>query len=603
MKKVTKFIPALLLLFISQMVLVQTANAQAAGTDDDGFVVQITSPDSIAQIIQHGADAGVCQWIGQADWGPSLTEDLCGQVVWADDSLACGALTNGSALAGKIALIRRGACGFSLKTYWAQKAGAKAVIIINHYNNPLDGPCTTYANATQFLGGMSGLDSAAAVTIPAIFLERQTGEDIDGALAAGQAVNVCFTFPRLSLPTSASQYATPLSQVDTMQAITVTYNNRSGVTQTNVNLKADFFNPSGMFIGSVAYNMPVVEPNVDSFVVFPAFYAPPALGKHTVVFSNNKFTESRDSVYSYFAHTQFTFATDNLVIDPGGVGPSNADFALNGFYIQSGGLVLMGDAPARATYATFGIANIDSVYVDGDPSANIIGIALYKADVDGDGVGDLASSFIDDLGAGLVSYVEYEMTGDEVNDRLIHVPLTDINTGNLGIDLEANGAYYISLIYDGTAAGHSRAVRFSNTLDVGYASFTGYPTTPLYFGSLFTGGWDGAIVIQRLQLEGFIPPGEIKTVEPKTLAAAKVNITPNPANTFVNLELKLDEVNPSVTVSILDSKGRFVSGTRVEKNIKEGVMTFDVKSLPAGVYHLWIRTAEGSTMKQIVVTH
>ena len=592
MKKVIKFIPTLLLLFIAQTVLVQTANAQAAaGTDDDGFVVQITSPASIVQDLYNGQP---CGWEGSV-YGPSLTADqaFCGQAIWAKDSLGCTPLTNN--VAGKIVLLRRGICNFSLKVYHAQLAGATAAIIITHYSNVAEGPCTLS------LGGMLDGDSAALVTIPSILIHRQTGEAIDAALAAGQPVNICFFFQRMLNPTSASQYATPLSQVDTMQAITVTYNNRSVVQETDVTVKAEFFNPSGMFIGSVSYNMPIVEPNVDSFIVFPPFYAPPALGKYTVLFTNDKHSEALDSVYSYFAHTEFTFATDNLVIDPGGVGPSNLEFPNSGFYIQSGGLVLMGDVPAKATYATFGIANIDSVYVDVDPSANIIGIAVYKADVDGDGVGDLASSFIDDLGAGLIGYVEYEMTGNEVNDKLIYVELTDLN-GNWGIDLEANSAYYTSLIYDGTAAGHSRAVRFSNTLDVGYASFTGYPTTPVYFGSLFTGGWAGATVIQRLHLEGFSLEVPIKTVEPKILSASKVNITPNPANTYVNLELKLDEVNPSVAVSILDSKGRFVSGTQVEKNIKEGIMTFDVKSLPAGVYHLWIRTAEGSTMKQIVVT-
>jgi hypothetical protein len=602
MKKVNSLFPTLMLLALAQILSVQTLHAQgAAGTDDDGFIVQIKSPASIAQTLVHGADAGVCQWIGQSAWGPSLTEDFCGEVVWADDSLACGALTNPAALAGKIALIRRGTCGFSLKTYWAQQAGAIGVIILNHYNNAADGPCTTYANATQFLGAMSGLDSAAAVTIPAIFLERQTGEDIDGALAAGQTVNVCFTFPRMSAPTSASMYATPISQVAEMQAITVVYNNRSGVTQTNINLKADIINPSGALVGSVTYNMPVCEPSADSFIVFPSFLAPAAKGKHTVVFSNDKFTESRDTVYSYFEHTDYTFATDNLTIDPGGVGPTDADFATNGFYIQSGGLTLMGnDAPAKATYATFGIANVEAVFVPGDPAANIIGVAVYKADVDGDGAGDLSASFIDDLGSGLISYNEYVLTGNEVNDVLIHLPVTDINTGG-PIELEAGQGYYVSLIYDGTAAGLGVCPRFCNSLDVPYAAFTGYPTTPLYFGSLFTGGWNGAMVIQRLQLEGFDPT--IKTTEPKTLAESKVIVTPNPASEFVNLELKLDEVNPSVAVSILDAQGRMVVASQVEKNIQNGVMKFNVNKLPSGTYYMWVRTAEGSSMKKLTVAH
>lgn len=572
--------------------MAQSLNAQGAeGTNDDGFVVQITEPSGIAQNLFNGQE---CGWVGST-YGPSLTADqaFCGDVVWAKDSLGCTPITND--LTGKIALLRRGVCNFSLKVYHAQQAGAIAAIITNHYLTATDGPCTWN------IGGMAGGDSATAVTIPSILIHRQTAEQIDAALNASENVEVCFAFPRMSSPTSASMYATPLSQVDTMQAITVLYNNRSGATQTNVNLKAEFFNPSGVSIGTVNYNMPVCEPNVDSFIVFPAFYAPPAKGKHTVVFTNDKYTESIDTVYAYFEHTDYTFATDNLVVDPGGVGPADADFASASFYIQSGGLCLTGDVSAKATHATFGISNIEAVYVPGDPSANIIGIAVYRADVDGDGIGDLASSFVDDLGAGLISYVEYEMTGNEVNDQLIHVPLFDLSTGEPGITLDANSGYYVSLIYDGTAAGSSICVRFINSLDVGYASFTGYPTTPLYFGQLFTGGWSGAIVAQRLQLEGFDPT--INTAEPKTLAATKFSITPNPANEFVNLNLNLDAVNPSVAVSILDANGRVAVSTQVEKNIQEGVMNFNVKHLPSGTYYMWVRTAEGSTLKPIAICH
>lgn len=572
----------------------QTLKAQGAdGTDDDGFVVQIKTPANIAQDLYNGQP---CGWEGSV-YGPSLTADqaFCGDVVWGHDSLGCAPLTNAAECAGKIVLLRRGTCNFSLKVYNAQAAGAIACIIVTHYSNAAEGPCTLS------LGAMSGGDSAAAVVIPNIIIHRQTGEQIDAALKAGQTVNVCFSFPRMLSPTSASMYATPLSQVDTMNAITVVYNNRTGATQTDVQLKADFFNPSGVHTGSVVYNMPVCEPGADSFAVFPPYYAAPALGKHTVLFTNNKFHEALDSVYSYFEHTNYTFATDNLTVDPGGVGPADADFATAGFYIQSGGLCLTGDQPATATYATFGISNIEAVYVPGDPTANIIGVAVYKADVDGDGAGDLSSSFVDDLGAGLISYGEYEMTGNEVNDALINVPLLDLNTGNQGIALDANSGYYVSLIYDGTAAGTSVCVRFVNSLDVGYASFTGYPTTPLYFGQLYTGGWSGAIVAERLQLDGFVPGS--KTTEPKSLAASKVNITPNPANEVMNVEFKLETVNPSVAVSILDNQGRAVVGTQVEKNFQNGVMTFNVNSLPSGVYNVWIRTAEGSTMKKVAVCH
>ncbi len=588
-----KFFNYLLLLALS-FGAAQTLNAQGvAGTDDDGFVIQITSPSNIAQDLFNGQP---CGWEGST-YGPSLTADqaFCGDVVWGKDSLGCTPLTNPAAVAGKIVLLRRKTCNFSLKVWNAQQAGAIACVLITHFDNPAEGPCTLS------LGGMSGGDSAALVTIPNVIIHRQTGEQIDAAFAAGEKVTMCFSFPRMLNPTSASMYATPLSQVAPLQAVTATYNNRSGATETDVTLKAEFFSPSGASNGILTYTMPEVGPGVDSFAVFAPITIPAELGKHTVLFTNNKFSEALDSVYSYFEHTNFTFATDNLTIDPGGIGPSDADFQANGFYIQSGGLTLMGDAPAKATYATFGVANLEAVVVPGDPAANIVGVAVYKADVDGDGTGDLTASFVDDLGGGLISYVEYEMTENNVNDQLISVPLTDINTGDLGVDLEAGSAYYVSLIYDGTAAGLGVCPRFMNSTDVGYAAFTGYPTTPLFFGTLFTGGWSGAMVIQRLELEGFV--AGVNTAEPNKLAETKLNITPNPANEFVNLELKLDAVNPSVAVSILDAQGRLVVASKVEKNIQNGVMTFDVNNLSSGVYFLWIRTAEGSTLKQVAVCH
>jgi len=221
--------------------------------------------------------------------------------------------------------------------------------------------------------------------------------------------------------------------------------------------------------------------------------------------------------------------------------------------------------------------------------------------VDGNGTGDLSSSFVDDLSAGLVCYEEYEMTGNEINNNLIHVPLNDLITSEPFVTLDANDAYYISLLYDGVNAGTGNCVRFSSTGDVAFASFTGYPTTPLYLGSLFGGGWAGATVVQRLELEGFNPTNSV--AQPKRLDASKFNITPNPANEFVNVELNLENLSPSVAISVVDNKGRMVSGTKVEKNFQNGVVNLNTANIPSGTYYLWIRTAEGSTLKPVAICH
>ncbi len=79
-----------------------------------------------------------------------------------DDTNACSGLVNGAAVNGNIAVIRRGACGFTGKVINAQNAGAIAVIIVN--NNP---------GGTFAMGGGN-----AAITIPAVMINQFDGENI-----------------------------------------------------------------------------------------------------------------------------------------------------------------------------------------------------------------------------------------------------------------------------------------------------------------------------------------------------------------------------------------------------------------------------------------
>lgn len=71
----------------------------------------------------------------------------------------CSPFTNAAAIAGKIALIDRGYCGFAVKAKNAQNAGAKAVIIAN--------------NAAGAAPGMSGVDPT--VTIPTVSVSQANG--------------------------------------------------------------------------------------------------------------------------------------------------------------------------------------------------------------------------------------------------------------------------------------------------------------------------------------------------------------------------------------------------------------------------------------------
>jgi photosystem II stability/assembly factor-like uncharacterized protein len=97
---------------------------------------------------------------------PFSPDSLGGKLVLFQDSAgdlsqACGDAANSSAIAGNIAVIRRGECYFVDKVFNAQKAGAVAVIIVN--KNPGEG---SFA--------MSGSNSQ--ITIPAVMITKEDGD-------------------------------------------------------------------------------------------------------------------------------------------------------------------------------------------------------------------------------------------------------------------------------------------------------------------------------------------------------------------------------------------------------------------------------------------
>ena len=139
----------------------------------------------VAQLLVNTPAAIAGAYFAQsASFGPPLTNPVTQDVVAALDAAnatgpstldGCTALTNASAVSGKIALINRGACDFSLKVYNAQQAGAAGVIIAN--------------NVASGLPGMGPGLNAALVTIPSIGVQQSTGALLRAQLAASAIVN------------------------------------------------------------------------------------------------------------------------------------------------------------------------------------------------------------------------------------------------------------------------------------------------------------------------------------------------------------------------------------------------------------------------------
>jgi hypothetical protein len=87
-------------------------------------------------------------------------------------------------LAGKVALIERGLCDFSLKVYNAQQAGAIGAIICNFEDAIL---------------AMGGADHAGDVTIPSVLISNQDCNRI--RLSAGTGLIASFIAPNSGGPT------------------------------------------------------------------------------------------------------------------------------------------------------------------------------------------------------------------------------------------------------------------------------------------------------------------------------------------------------------------------------------------------------------------
>jgi hypothetical protein len=113
---------------------------------------------------------------GVAVFGPALTSTgVTGNVQLSSVLDGCTALTSGS-LTGKIGLVERGTCAFTVKTKNLQNAGAIAAVI---YNNTANG---------DTIGNMSGTDTT--ITIPTVLIGNTEGEYIKTHLTANTTVNV-----------------------------------------------------------------------------------------------------------------------------------------------------------------------------------------------------------------------------------------------------------------------------------------------------------------------------------------------------------------------------------------------------------------------------
>lgn len=166
-------------------------NGQRAASAINPLNVAFTGPQAVAdagQLLLNASELVVTApaaiagtyLVGDASFGPSVEQSpVSGLVVLVEDLAVptadgCETLVNGAALAGNIALIDRGLCGFAVKVQAAQDAGAIGVVVVNNVAGP-----------AAALGG-----SSATVTIPSVMVSQADGNLIKAQLAGGVQVSL-----------------------------------------------------------------------------------------------------------------------------------------------------------------------------------------------------------------------------------------------------------------------------------------------------------------------------------------------------------------------------------------------------------------------------
>lgn len=516
--------------------------------------------------------------------------------VAAGDSLGCDTtLVNASAVAGKIAVLYRGACEFGVKALAAQRAGAIGVVIIN--------------NATEIIN-LGGGGVGPQVTIPIVMITNSDGAalrpfiDDDSTVAvignkAGFFGNdVGMTLADLVRP---MEWAIPAHQVVNagdytaiLGADVVNYG-QNARTNVELNVQVEFDDLSGS-APSVVYNQTATAATLASgdtaFLTTPAFDpAQYGKGKYTIMYSTSgNGTEDFDAdndVSTEFHITDSLYSKGRLDTVPhpvatGGIRPaltSGITWEMgNAFYTgPRGNHAVVTKAHWQATAGT-GLSLVNEtfaffVYAWDDMDGNFVPSALE----------------VNVIGEGFYTYT--------ANDAYIvkEAEILDINTGQVGVRLDSNAKYIFALAYTGnqelTYVGTDNQVLYGATRIANQRSIE-----PFFVGGAWGVGFtSGSIGNYRIDMI-------TSTVDVKEVVSdLKMKMYPNPAQEEINVRLSSDGLMGNVNYEIRDISGRAVKRGVHQVDADGLIFKADLSGLDAGMYFMHVNSNRGSnTMKFIV---
>ena len=589
MKKITPL--SLGGLFLFALLQFSFTNNLTAQSTNSGVTIRLT-----VNGVNTDFTEGECGF-GSAEFGGFPDVQLCAPAVWAHDvngldSLVCDSIPVGS-LTGKIALVRRGGCpvaaagNFVAKAWNAQRAGAQAVLVANHYANAAQTGCTVQ--------NMTGTD--ANVTVPVFFLSRNMAEAIDAAIGSGQAVEICILPPNVRITSSffpVQNAQTPVSQIATDTfGFSANVTNVRGEDLTNVILKAQVLTSAGAELYSTSITIPLLTGDVvDSAFVIPGLYVPELpVGQYFIVYSTDSDPlgdiDVPHFVRNNFSVTENLFAKDNNVTNA--IRPSEiptTGYALANLYIMSAGAL-----------DNYEVKTIEFAHYTnpGEPEITTIDAELSVFKVNQDLVDAGWSFAVFDRTAYLSNSFTLKGTGSysaaptATQGQIHQVEIIDFDSALPGVKLDNGSQYVVSVFYPDSS-------RFAFTAvdeDVDLAGPNGLYT--LSYSNQWYGGFAGgpAAAMIRMYIDLVV------TTDETPLPDSYMKVFPNPVKDVLNLGLNLEKPT-DVTVTIAELSGRVIN-IQDKQGVTNETLTYQVPQLASGMYLARIATKEGTLTKKFVV--
>jgi len=583
---------AMLLVMTSS--LVQAQGTIGGGSQNDEFLVELVGAGGVTLTFDQ---ASPCQILGPT-WGGDVLNTISGEVVWGYDgpggttvdSFLCDTVLND--YTGKILVVRRGTCAISNKTYWAQQAGAIAVIVLNNVANPND--CV--------LPNPGAGPTAAQVTIPTVNTAQVAANQILSLINAGPITGSFLVAPfgprdikQVDPFYTPLSVQTPLSQIfsDTFGFATSVLNTGTE-TATNVKVVAQVQTAAGavlysdtVTILSIAVGDTVRTTDVGDFGLFvPTQANGVVIGQHNIVYNiTTDGTDARptdNNSVARFNVTETLFAKEIDIVQASRPGTLPDKWSWGNIYTTS-----------PATFEKFEARGITFTYACNaapDPQPNEIAASLSLFRVNDDILQDFSNfnptMFPPESGMTFAGFGIFQAPANAVNYQLHEVPLLDFNTGLDFVPLEPNTRYFAAVTYE---------VPF-NTV---FQAYGNEATLPGVSDLLYLTGWSGGFVgdpdpLIRLNIY-------VETIDTKeALPSNSMSIMPNPVFDNLTLQFDFEQVTPAtITLAALD--GRVITVDDRPSGVQKDQLQYPVAHLAAGTYIARIATAEGTLTKKFVV--